>query len=123
MIIGTITLLLILFGGEDGFFPENFNKQVKKQLSDAQQVEQVKEITKQIEEDTKAYNKFVEKTAEEILELDANYDVTGADYHQLTAIILTERRKTQAQFIEGRLQIRELITREEWSTIFNENNQ
>ncbi len=126
MIIGTIAFLtLVVFagGGFGGFFPADFNKQVKKQVSDAQRVEQVKEIFKQIEKDIKAYNKLVDEIAKEFLELDSNYDATEENYHQLTGELLAERRKTQAQFVEGRLQIKESITEAEWKAIFSEEDQ
>lgn len=126
MIIATITFLtMYVFGGGgfEGFFPKDFNKQVKKQVADTQRVEQVKDIARQIEKDAEAYNKFVEKTTKEILEVDANYDATEADYHQLTAKILAERQQAQTRFVEGRMQIKTLITEAEWAAIFSEKTQ
>ena len=126
MIIALVTLLsLYVFGGSgfEGFFPNDFNKQVKKQVTDSQRVDKVEEISSQIEKDAEAYNKLVEKTIKEILEVDANYNALEADYHQLTAKILDERQQIQTRFVKGRLQIKTLITEEEWAIIFSEKTQ
>ena len=126
MIIALVTFLsLYVFGGSgfEGFFPSDFNKQVKKQVTDSRRIDKVEEVSSQIEKDAEAYNKVVEKTIKEILEVDANYNALEADYHQLTAKILDERQQIQTRFVKGRLQIKTLITEEEWAVIFSEKIQ
>lgn len=126
MIIALVTFLsLYVFGGGgfEGFFPSDFNEQVKKQITDPQRIEQVKEIASQVEKDAEAYNKWVEKTIKEILEVDANYNALETDYHQLTAKILDKHLQVQKRFVKGRLQIKTLITKEEWAVIFSEKTQ
>jgi hypothetical protein len=126
MLIAIVTYLTLnVFGGSgfEGFFPEGFDKQINKQITDSQRVEQVEEITNQIEKDAEAYNKLVNKTIKEILEVDANYHATAVDYHQLTAKILAERQQVQTRFIEGRMQIKTLITEVEWAAIFSQEIQ
>ena len=63
MIIGTITVILLVFGGGGVFSLDAYRSAIKDQVADKNRQEQVIELTKQFDNEIKDYNKHVKNHA------------------------------------------------------------
>ena len=118
MLVATITALIILFsGGYEIFFAENVEKGIKEYVLEKDRRKELLDMTKEIKNGAKAYNKERKANFKDFEDLYTNYN---SDEAKLQAFFdnLTEIQKAyQGDFIEKRIQITDKITDEEWKLI------
>ncbi len=120
LIVIFATLILVLFGGgSEGFLPKDFDKQVKKQMTDKVRKAQVLDLHKQIGKTFKGYNKQPKTSSKKVLALTENHEASADEFRAVVDEFFVERRKTQEKLIDARLKMKDLITREEWGAIFS----
>lgn len=125
MIIGLATLILMIFfgGGQTTFFldPE-VNKNVKEYVVDKEKEKQIEGIIKKMSSDQKAFFKKRKKNyTVKLKELNENYSSTQEDFVKIFADYMTELKNYQTGYWEKEVQIRNLISEEEWSQIMQKN--
>ena len=119
MLIAIFAFLAMTFGGgPEGGMPQDFNKQVKKKMTDEVRKDQILDLNKQIREGVKASNKRLKTLSKDVRALTPKYDSTADEIQTIVDQYFVERRETQETMIDARLKMKDLITREEWGAIF-----
>lgn len=120
MIIGTIALLTILFGGVDPFLIDRLDKGVKTYVVEESRKDEILTITKQHKKDVKAFDKLRRTRIKEFKKLDRLEETKASDLENFFAQLPPERIAFQDQAIENRLVASSLITPEEWVLILGD---
>ena len=103
MIIATIALLTILFGGVDPFLIDRLDKGVKTYVVEDSRKDEILTITKQHKKDVKAFDKLRRTRIKEFKKLDRLAETKASDLENFFAQLPPERIAFQDQAIENRL--------------------
>lgn len=118
MLIATITALIILFsGGYEIFFAENIEKGIKEYVLEKDRRKELLDMTKEIKNGAKAYNKERKANYKDFEDLYTNYNSNEAELEAFFDDLTEIQLKYQDNFVDKRIQITEKITNEEWGNI------
>ena len=118
MIIGTITLIVLLFGGGAGFSFDIFRDAAENVIPDKQIVRQIKEITEAADEEMKAWQKEAGKISQQIAEMNKNYDLTETEMKSVLNQADIRREAFQEELIKLRFQAKNLMSWVEWDAMY-----
>ena len=121
MIIATITLLTMLFGGGDSLenYLLNIKKPVKAAVESKVTVNEVLDLSKVLGKQLKAQNKEITKLRERFLDLHTNYDAKSVDFVTVIDKIIAARGEGQAHILDTQSAMKELMTKKEWTGLFS----
>ncbi len=118
MLVATITALIILFsGGYEIFFAENLEKGIKEYVLEKDRRNELLDMTKEIKNGAKAYNKERKANYKDFEDLYTNYNSDEAELEAFFDDLTEIQLKYQDNFVDKRIQITEKITDEEWGNI------
>jgi Na+-transporting NADH:ubiquinone oxidoreductase subunit NqrC len=120
MIIGTITLLSILFfGGADFSFEKSFKPFIKEVIEEKDRQKEILDVTKQADSAVKQWRNEVKKVwAEELKRLLTNYDATEAEFEVFFDRSEQSRKAMQAAILDARYQFVGLMSEAEWNEMY-----
>lgn len=109
--------LIILMGGGEGLV-KDISKPVKQYIQDESGAKQILAINKAMLKEEAMLAKEIQTTRKAMAKLNRSRSTTGEEL--LAAFTAVEQRRSQAreQILEGRFQIRALMTNEEWDNVF-----
>jgi hypothetical protein len=121
MIIATIAVLTMLFGG--GGSLENYLLNIKKPLKAVVEskvtVNDVLDLSKELGKQLKVQNKEITKLRDSFLDLHTKYDAKLVDFEDYIDELVTAREEGQKQILDTRSAMKNLMTREEWTEVFS----
>ncbi len=119
MIIGTITVLILLFGGGGDFsFEKTFEPFVKDAVKDKARYEQIVDLTKGADEDLEAYlEEMGDEWGKKLLALLADYDASENDFRSFRRKADASRIDLQQRLLDARFGMIELMTADEWTAM------
>ena len=116
-----IATLIMMFGG--GGSLENYLLDIKKPVKAAVEskatVKEVLHLSKALKKQLKAQNKEITKLRENFLDLHTQYDTNLADIEAYVDSMMTVRERGQKHILDARSAMKNLMTREEWTAVFN----
>jgi len=120
MIIGTVTALMIIFGGGGSFsFEKAYEPYLKEVVQDELRREQTLDLAKKADEELEQFQKEVEgvwsKDLKAILE---DYDATEEDFRKFVARADQSRFAAQQKIVDLRFKVLELMTEDEWAALY-----
>jgi len=120
MIIGTVTLLVLYFGGGGSFsFEKAFEPFIKDAVKDKARYEQIVDLTKQLDEDAKQYRAEVEDVwAEELKTLVADFETSEDQFRAFRKKADRSRTAVQEALLDGRFKVVKLMTEDEWNAVY-----
>ena len=120
MIIGTVTLLMLLFGGGSIFSVEKaFKPFLKDAVKDKARYEQIVDLTKQADEHIKAFHKENEDVwTKELKTLMADYDTSEDQFRDVAKKVDQSRLSVQQKIFDVRFDVAELMTEDEWNAMY-----
>ncbi|MBW2634087.1 MAG: hypothetical protein JRE14_08190 [Deltaproteobacteria bacterium] len=118
MIVATITMIALVFGGGAGFSFDIYKKAADAVIQDKQIVKQVKFYTKEADKEMKNWQKDTNKFAKQIVEMNQNYDLARVDAEHILHQIDTRRNEFQKKLLQLRFQVKELMSQEEWESMY-----
>jgi len=121
MIIGTITLLALYFGGGGSVFSfeKAFEPFLKDVVKDKSRYEQVVDVTKRADESVGQFRKEVKKVwANDLKKLLADYDATEEQFHSFREKADQSRTVMQQQILDARFEAISLMTEDEWNAVY-----
>ncbi len=120
MIIGTITLLTILFfGGADFSFEKVFKPFIKEVVEEKDRQKNILDVTKQADDAVKQWRKEVKDVwAKDLKQLIADYDATEAEFEAFHARSKQSRKAMQAQILDARYKFVGLMSEAEWNEMY-----
>ena len=124
MIIGTIALLTILFGGGVGeiFFVDKLEKGIKEFVLDKDRKKEILDDLKTSKAFIKDFNKERNSQMKNFYELNASYNSTSEDLIDFFNKIQDERIDFQDSIMDDRIAIADKITFDEWVLILDYSN-
>jgi len=121
MIIATITLLTLLFGG--GGSLENYLIDIKKPVKAAVEskttVNEVLDLSKELGKQLKAQNKEITKLRENFLDLHSDFDTKSDDFEAVIDKLMAAREEGQEHILDARSNMKNLMKKEEWTEVFS----
>ena len=119
MIIATVTMLVILFGGGgDRFSFKVFEKAAKEIIVDEVRRDQVVGIMKEADNELKDYGAHVKKSSQGLKDLVANYDTTREEFKTFFDREGWRRQGAQKRILDFRFHATKLMTAEEWKAVY-----
>ena len=119
MIIGTITLITILFfgGPQQYFFVNDADKAVKKVIEDKELKKELTADIKEMKAIYKEFNKTTKATFKEFKALNVDRTATSADMQGYFDALMVERKTMQEASVDGRLATLEKVNDDQWNAI------
>jgi len=120
MIIGTVTLLMLYFGGGGMFsFEKTFEPFMKDAVKDKARYEQIVDLTKEADEGAKQYRKEVSEVwAKDLKMLLADYDATEEQFHSFVEKADRFRTAVQQGVLDARFGVVKMMTEDEWNAMY-----
>ena len=116
MLIGLTTLIIIIFSGgpEEIFLVPNAEKNLKSIIADKDKKSRAVDLFKNTKQEIKSFNKEL-KQKNKMLQNNSNRgNLTEPAVEQLLKESFDSRKDVQSHLIDQRLQLRELLTEDEW---------
>lgn len=121
MIVATATALIILFGGGNAL--ENYLVDIKKPVNATLESKetrgQVLSLSKALDRQLKGLNKELTKMSEGLLELHTQYDSKPEDFEVTIGKMMSKREEGQKAIIETRYEMKQSMSKEEWTQMFS----
>ena len=120
MIIGTITVLILMFGGGGDFsFEKAFEPFVKDVVKDEARYEQIVDLTNEADEDMKAFQEEMgDEWGKKLIALLADYDASENDFRGFYRKADASRLDIQQRLLDARFGVIELMTADEWTAMY-----
>ena len=120
MIIGTVTLLMMFFGGGGAFsFEKAFEPFMKDAVKEKARYEQIVDLTKQADQDTEQFRKEVgDVWAEELKTLLVDYNASEEQFRGFVDRANRSRTAVQQGLLDVRFQVTKLMTEDEWNSMY-----
>ena len=122
MIIGTLALLHLLFGGGigvDALLPADFSDRVEMYVTDESKADEIMNIIDIMNDEAGKFNDKLDDQVEKFHDINSDYLSTTSDLSDTVDEIFKERQKVLKTLIVMRSKIRELVTEEEWNKLFD----
>jgi len=117
MIVGTITLIYLLFGG--GVFSfDVFKEAAADVISDKQIVKQIDAMTSEADKEMKAWLKESGKISKQFSRMNQNYDQTKMEMNAFLEQADSSRDEFLEKIIQLRFQVKNLMSQEEWEAMY-----
>ena len=119
MIIATVTVIMLYFGGGGGFsFEKAFEPFVKDAVGDKARYEQIVDLTKQLDGDVEQFQTEMSGVwAEELKKLVADYDAGEDEFLALRKSANRSRTDVQQKVLDTRFAVVKLMTEDEWNSM------
>jgi hypothetical protein len=120
MIIGTITLLSILFfGGGDFSFEKAFKPFLKDVVEDKARQEQILDVTKEADGAVAQFKKEVNEVwAKDLIGIVRDYDATKEDFEAFVDRADGSRLAAQRAVVDFRFDVVKLMSEDEWNEMY-----
>lgn len=117
MIIGTITVIMLFFGG--GLFSlDVFKDAAKDVIQDKDRVKQIEVVTKEADEEIKALDKQIENVSKQLVSMNTNYNLSRQELDTALEQNDNYREQFQERLIQLRFQAQTLVTQKEWDAMY-----
>ena len=122
MIVGTLTLLILLFGGGGGlaFYLTNLKGDVKEHVQDKACQEIILDASKALAKDLAALAGEIDDHFEDLAEVHSEYDSAASDFDNVVADLNADQKKLSRLVLDARDAMHEQMTKEEWEAVFAE---
>ena len=119
MIIGTITLITMLFFGQEYFLVDKLEKGVKKYIVEKDRRKDILTDLKESKKIIKAFNKDRKSKLKLLKEMNVDRNIAKEELEKFYFDRLAEKLEFQREVIRERLKVTPKITREEWDNIMS----
>ena len=119
-------LTIYVFGGKDiinGFFLVDVKKEIHASVTDSERAEKILEIRKALKAELKEAYRFYNQKYDQIEALNRLYETKADEFSEIKNAISERRRRVQKILLDKRMEMRDLMTREEWAQVFPESKE
>ena len=119
MIIATITVLIIIFGGSGlEFYLTNLKGPVKEHVQDKERQESILDASKALSKTLKQVRKRTDANFGDLIKVHGDYQSADADFVEITDRLLENQQDTISATLDARDAMHEKMTKEEWEAVF-----
>ncbi|MCK5675674.1 MAG: hypothetical protein KAH99_01510 [Verrucomicrobia bacterium] len=121
MIVGTLTILMLLFsGGSLEFYLTNMKGDVKEHVQDKARQEIIIDAGDVLAKDLKELAEAVSGHFEDWVEVHGEYDSVASDFDEVVADLKADQKKLSRLVLGARDTMHNQMTKEEWDAVFAE---
>jgi hypothetical protein len=119
MLIATITVLIIIFGGSGlEFYLTNIKAPVKEYVQDKDRQDTILKASKALSKELKGIREQTDANFGDLIKAHGNYLSTKSDFTEVTDRLLENQQDTIRATLDARDIMHEQMTREEWDAVF-----
>jgi hypothetical protein len=120
MIVATITVLMIYFGGGGGLsFEKAFEPFLKEAIDDKSRYEQSAQLTVGADDAIEQFRKEISEVwADEMKTLITDYDTTDDQFREFFRTSTASRIALQQRLLDIRYEMATIVTRDEWDAVY-----
>ena len=118
MIIGTVTALIIIFGGGGGVDLSHVKDNIHAVVQDGTRAEQLETVIGEWQNLRAAFDKELKIRGEQVSQLNQSYDSTLAQYDALMDEGMKTTVAARTRFLDLRFKAKDLMSEEEWIAVF-----
>lgn len=108
-------LFSLILNNDPAFIIPKLEKEVRQNVNDKQRTKEILELRKSSEKDRKDHGKERKKTFKEFDKLNTSRETTHVEFNHLMKVVKKQRNELQHKDIERFLQVKVLITQDEWT--------
>ena len=121
MIVGTLTILLLIFsGGSLEFYLTHIKSDVKEHVQDKACQEIIIDASKALAKDLKELGEEVDDHFEDWVEVHSDYDSAASDFDEVTVALKADQKELSRLVLDARDTMHEQMTKQEWNAVFAE---
>ena len=118
MLIALLAALLLGGGDAEPIFDKQTRKAIKQTVTDEERKKEVLGVIKRVEKSRDRLAKAAGGARKELKRLESDRSAPVDDLHGLVDRILEARSGVHQAFVDGILEMREIMTEEEWIAVF-----
>lgn len=118
MTIGTVTALIIIFGGGGGVDLKQVKDNIHAVVQDEARAEQLETVVDDVQDLIAALDKELKLRGEQVSELNRSYDSTPAQYDALMDEGMKTTVAARTRFLDLCFKAKDLMSEEEWIAVF-----
>ncbi len=119
MIIGTLTLLMLIFGGGGlEFYLTNLKGDVKEHVQDKARQELIIDAGKVLSEDLQTLEKQIDVHFEDLIAVHTDFHSVATDFDAATANLKADQKEVSQLILDARDAMHKQMTKEEWEAVF-----
>ena len=119
MIIGTLTLLMLIFGGGGlEFYLTNLKGDVKEHVQDKARQELILDAGKVLSEDLQTLEKQIDVHFEDLIAVHTDFHSVATDFDAATAQLKADQKEVSQLILDARDAMHKQMTKEEWEAVF-----
>lgn len=121
MIVGTLALLMLIFGGGGlEYYLTNLKGDVKEHVVQQENQERIIEASKQLSSDLETLQIEINSHFEDLVMVHADFRSSAADFDAVAKTIVSDQNKATKLILDARDAIHADMTETEWAAVFAE---
>ena len=119
MIIGTLTLLMLIFGGGGlEFYLTNLKSDVKEHVQDKARQELIIDASEALSSNLQTLGKQIDVHFEDLIVVHADFHSIATDFDAATAQLRADQKEVSQLILDARDAMHKQMTKEEWEAVF-----
>lgn len=119
MIIGTLTLLMLIFGGGGlEFYLTNLKGDVKEHVQDKARQELIIDASEALSSNLQTLEKQIDVHFEDLIAVHADFHSIATDFDAATAQLRADQKEVSQLILDARDAMHKQMTKEEWEAVF-----
>ncbi len=119
MIIGTLTLLMLIFGGGGlEFYLTNLKGDVKEHVQDKARQELIIDASDALSSNLQTLGKQIDVHFEDLITVHADFHSIASDFDAATAQLKADQKEVSQLILDARDAMHKQMTEEEWEAVF-----
>jgi hypothetical protein len=124
MIVGTIALLMLLFGGGGlEYYLTNLKSEVKEYVVQKDCQEKIIEASKTLSSELGTLQIEIDAHFKELVEIHAEFRSSAEDFDAVAAKLVVDQKTATALILDARDTMHAQMTEQEWTAVFKDENE
>ncbi|OEU64220.1 MAG: hypothetical protein BA867_04750 [Desulfobacterales bacterium S5133MH16] len=119
MIIGTLTLLMLIFGGGGlEFYLTNLKSDVKEHVQDKARQELIIDASEALSSNLQTLEKQIDVHFEDLIAVHTDFHSVATDFDAATAQLKADQKEVSQLILDARDAMHKQMTKDEWEAVF-----
>ena len=119
MIIGTLTLLMLIFGGGGlEFYLTNLKGAVKEHVQDKARQELIIDASEALSSNLQILEKQIDVHFEDLIAVHADFHSIATDFDAVTVNLKADQKEVSQLILDARDTMHKQMTKDEWEAVF-----
>jgi hypothetical protein len=124
MIVGTLALLMFLFGGGGlEYYLTNLKSDVKEHVVSEESQDKIIEASKKLSSELGTLQTEIDDHFKELVEIHADFRSSAEDFDAVAAKLVVDQKTATALILDARDTMHAQMTEQEWTAVFKDENE